>query len=96
MYAAKSALIEARSDGRAQDAIRKTYFAGNQAKVTKKLDALVEGEEAPLIRWASFDDTKVKGAFIANTNTILINEGLKGLDDEVQKVVSKNWPLAGG
>ena len=44
----------------------------------EKLDALVEGEEAPLIRWASFDDTNVKGAFIANTNTILINEGLKG------------------
>ena len=87
LYAAKSTLIEARSDGRAQDAIRNSYFARNQAKVTKKLDALIEGEAAPLIRWASFDDTNVKGAFIANTNTILINEGLKGLNDEIQKVV---------
>ena len=39
------------------------------------------------ISWASFDDSKVQGAFIAETNTILISEELQGSSSTVQAVV---------
>ena len=75
--AIKAFLQGAQADGRAQAAISSAFTVNNQSAAAKKLDAFVSGKESPLIRWASFDDSKVQGAFIAETNTILISEELQ-------------------
>ena len=85
--AIKAFLQRAQSDGRAQAAISSAFTLQNQSPAAKKLKAFIDGEETPLIRWASFDDSKVQGAFIAETNTILISEELRGSSNKIQAVV---------
>ena len=55
--------------------------------VAEKLDQFLNGKTNPEISWASFDDAKVQGAFIAETNTILISEELQGSSNNVKAVV---------
>ena len=53
----------------------------------QKLDKFLNGKARPEISWASFENSKVQGAFVASTNTILISEAIKGNGNLLNRVV---------
>ena len=72
--AARSVLKEAQSNGRTKDAIKSAFVIENQSRATTRLDAFIDSKDSPLVRWADFENQRIRGAFIQSTNTILASK----------------------
>ena len=84
---ARLTLRTAAAKGTVEAAVDRAFDEANRDAVSEKLDHFLNGKTRPEISWASFDDSKVQGAFIAETNTILISEELQGSTSTLQAVV---------
>ena len=70
---AKKYLKEAQSDGRIDDAISIAFEENIQAMVVEKFKRFIDGQDAPILKWANFEDQRIRGAFVQDSNTILIS-----------------------
>ena len=84
---ARSVLREAITDGRTQDAVKGAFAIDNQSMATKKLKEFIDNKDTPNIRWANFEDQRIRGAFIQSTNTILISKGIEADAELINDVV---------
>ena len=84
---ARLTLRTAAAKGTVEAAVDRAFDEANRDAVSEKLDQFLNGKARPEISWASFNDSQVQGAFIAETNTILISEELQGSNSTVQAVV---------
>jgi len=75
---ARQSLQEARGRGRMAGAIAAAFAESNQAAITQTLQALLAGEQQPQIQWARFESSQVRGAYLDESNTILLSETLRG------------------
>ncbi|MCX5938345.1 MAG: hypothetical protein NTW02_09120, partial [Cyanobium sp. LacPavin_0920_WC12_MAG_62_9] len=75
---ARQSLQEAQATGRLDEAIAIAFDESNQAAVGQMVQAFLAAEQQPQIQWARFDSSSVRGAYLGDTNTILISEQLKG------------------
>jgi len=74
---ARQSLQEAQGRGRLDGAIAVAFDESNQAAVGQKVQAFLAAEQQPQIQWARFDNSSVRGAYLGDTNTILISEALR-------------------
>ena len=84
---ARQSLQEAQGRGRIAGAIAAAFAESNQAAITQTLQALLAGEQQPQIRWARFESSQVRGAYLGESNTILLSETLRSAPVEQLQAV---------
>ena len=74
---ARQSLQEAQARGRLDGAIAVAFDESNQAAVGQIVQAFLEAEQQPQIQWARFESSQVRGAYLGESNTILLSETLR-------------------
>jgi hypothetical protein len=84
---ARQSLQEAQGKGWMVGAIAAAFDESNQAAVSQTLQALLAGEQQPQIQWARFESSQVRGAYLGESNTILLSETLRSAPEEQLQAV---------
>ncbi len=74
---ARQSLQEAQGSGRLDGAIAVAFDESNQAAVGQLVQAFLAAEQQPQIQWARFESSRVRGAYLGESNTILLSETLR-------------------
>ena len=68
-------------------AIQRGFSKTNRKQVLSRLEEFISGGQGPKVLWSEFDDDKINGAFIAESNTILINKEIKNKERVLNSVI---------
>ncbi len=80
-----------RSSGALQTAIEQSFDADQQAGVSDAVDRFLANESRPDISWWNAPDPSIRGAYLAEVDTILLNQALEADSAELHAVLLEEF-----
>jgi hypothetical protein len=80
-----------RSSGALQTAIEQSFDADRQAGVSDAVDRFLANESRPDIAWWKAPDPSIRGAYLAEADTILLNQALETDSTELHAVLLEEF-----